>query len=125
MALTNTWFYTKTIIDWKKLEASTGNKFRVVTSRPYTDKKNKLSNGYTITLMVLEDSADYGIDKKTGLQRDNNQLQNFDVTILSDSKPAPKKGDYISLSDFDSENSFAIGFDLILRFRDFQKLKVG
>lgn len=39
MALINTWFFTKTIIDWDILRRGTTNKFRVVSVREYCDKK--------------------------------------------------------------------------------------
>lgn len=122
MALINTFVFTRNIIDWPKLEKATGNKFRVVTSRPYTDRKGALPNGTTMTLTVLSDTMDYGIGKD-GKARDNNLYQNFDVTVL---RPVDvKKGDMVELMDFDSEHSYAIGFDLLLRFKDCRVLQAA
>lgn len=120
MALINTFAYTRTIIDWPKLEKATGNKYRVVASRPYKDKKGMLPDGVTMTLTVLNDTMDYGIGKD-GRPRDNNQFQNFDVTVL---RPVNvKKGDMVELVEFDAEHSYAIGFDLLLRFKDCRVLQ--
>ena len=59
---------------------------------------------------------------KQGNPRESNELQTFDATILT-RKYGIKKGDYISLLEFDQEHSYAIGFDLLLRFRDLQVLQ--
>lgn len=121
MPLTNTYVYTETIIKIDELLKAFRNQFRVVTSRPYSDKNGKLPDGYVYTLLVLHDDMDYGKDKK-GNQRDNNQYQTFDVTILNREHVA-KKGDTIKLIGFDSEHSYAIGFDMLLRFTDIQILQ--
>ena len=120
MALVNTWFFTRTIVDWDKFANATGNQYRVVSSRPYADKKGILPNGISYTLQVIKDSFDYGKDKN-GNERENNEMQNFDVTVLNRNHPA-KKGDIIQLLDFDSDHSYAIGFDLLLRFNDIKVL---
>ena len=119
--LINTWSYTRTIIDWPEIEKATGNQFQVVSVRPYVDKKGKLPEGYVLTCMVLKDDHDYGIDKQ-GNQRESNLYQNFDVTVLNRKHPV-KKGDAVRLLGFDEEHSFAIGFDLILRFKDYEVIK--
>lgn len=121
MSLTNTWFFTKTIINWDAIAKATHNQYRVVSVRPYVDKKGKLPEGLSLSLMVLKDDFDYGADKN-GKPRENNELHNFDVTILN-RKHDIKKGDIVQLLDFDSENSFAIGFDLLLRFKDIKVLQ--
>jgi len=118
MALINSWFFTKTLIDWLAIEKATGNQFRVVSVRPYVDKKGVLPEGYTLTLMVLKDDFDYGVDK-AGKPRESNLFQNFDATVLT-RKQEVKKGDQVRLIGFDAEHSFAINFDLLLRFRDFE-----
>lgn len=120
MALINTQELTRTVILMNKFLKGTGNKYKVVSARPYSDKKGVLTDGYTLTLKVLDDAIDYGFDKE-GNKRENNIDQNFDVTVLSRHTPL-QKGDYVALKDFDEEHSFAIGFDLILRFRDYEKL---
>lgn len=122
MALINTWKFTNTIIDWDLMKKGMGNEFKVVSVRDYTDKKGVLNSGYTLTLLVLEDCIDYGFDKEGNI-RENNQYQTFQVTVLNrDVKP--KKGDIIELLNFDSNNSFVIGFDLLLRFSNI-RIKEG
>lgn len=121
MALINTWNFTKTTIDWFAIEKATHNQYRVVSVRNYVDKKGLLPEGYSLTLMVMKDDYDYGLDKN-GQPRENNLYQNFDVTVLNRKHPI-KKGDTIRLHDFDSEHSFAIGFDLLLRFKDYEVLQ--
>lgn len=120
MPIINTHEFTETVIRADKLLECTGNEYKVVSARPYVDKKGVLPDGYTLTLKILHDTLDYGFDKE-GKQRENNEEQNFDVTVLSRHTPL-HKGDYVALKDFDEEHSFAIGFDLILRFRDYEKL---
>jgi|GEM_PF-1806544 len=118
MGLINTWNFTKTIIDWEAIQKATHNQYRVVSVRPYVDKKGILPEGYTLTLMVLKDDFDYGLDKN-GRPRENNVYCTFDATVLN-RKTSVKKGDIIRLLDFDEEHSFAIGFDLLLRFKDYE-----
>lgn len=120
MALINIHALTRTVILMNKFQEGTGNCYKVVSARPYSDKKGVLPNGYSLTLKVRNDTIDYGFDKD-GNPRENNVDQNFDVTVLATHTPL-KKGDYVALKDFDEEHSFAIGFDLILRFKDYAKL---
>lgn len=120
MALINTHVITRTVILADKFLKGTANRYKVVSARPYTDKKGVLPDGYTLTLKVLSDTIDYGYDKD-GNARENNVDQNFDVTVLS-KHTLLKKGDYVALKDFDEEHSYAIGFDLILRFKDYEKI---
>lgn len=120
MPLINSHALTRIVILADKLLTGTGNTYKVVSARPYTDKKGVLPDGYVLTLKVLQDTIDYGFDKD-GNKRENNEDQNFDVTVLAKHTPL-KKGDYVALKDFDDEHSFAIGFDLILRFKDYTKL---
>ena len=123
MALINTWCFTRTIILWDVLAEATHNKYRVVSVRKYTDKKERLPDGYTLTLMVLKDDYEYGVDKN-GEPRETNLYQSFDVTVLNRNKEV-QKGDIVELVDFDSQNSYAIGFDLLLRFNDMNVIKPG
>ncbi len=116
MSLVNSFVYTRTVIDWDKMSKALHNQFRVVSSRLYADKKGILPDGVTLTLTVVKDDYDYGIDKN-GQPRENNLYQNFDVTVLNRNHDF-KKGDVIRLLGFDAENSFAIGFDLLMRFKD-------
>lgn len=121
MALINSWFFTRTIIEWNKIASATHNQYRVASVRPYVDKKGVLPEGYSLTVTVMKDDFDYGLDKN-GMPRENNVYQNFDVTVLSRAQDV-KKGDIISLEGFDEENSFAIGFDMLLRFRGLKVLQ--
>ncbi|WP_243131009.1 hypothetical protein [Leuconostoc citreum] len=78
----------------------------------------------TLTLQVVKDTADYGIDKKSGLKRDNNVLNTFDVTVLNGvQRLDAQKGDVIRLGTMIVEKTFIIGFDLILRYKDVQVIK--
>ena len=120
MPLSNIHALTRTVILMDKFLNGTGNCYKVVSARPYTDKKGVLPDGYSLTLKVRNDTIDYGFDKE-GNPRENNVDQNFDVTVLSKHTPL-KKGDYVALKGFDEEHSFAIGFDLILRFLNYEKL---
>lgn len=120
MALTNIFVFIRTVILSDVFLKGTGNRYKVVSVRPYSDKKGVLPDGYVLTLKVLTDNIDYGHDKD-GIPRENNLDQNFDVTVLSKHTPL-KKGDYVALKDFDEEHSYAIGFDLILRFKNYEKL---
>jgi len=116
MSIINSWFFTKTVIEWPVFEQATHNQYRVVSVRPYIDKKGKLPNGTSLTLQVIKDDFDYGVDKE-GKPRENNLFQNFDATVLND-KIDVKKGDMVQLLGFDAENSYVIGFDMLLRFKD-------
>lgn len=122
----NTFVYTKTIFDAEKFLKNTGNVFELVAQRPYRDKKGILPDGVTVTLHILQDNGEYGIDKDTGRQRCNNKGQNFDVTILCGSQFLNiQQGERVSLMDFDSENSYVIKFDLCLRFKGIKKVAVS
>lgn len=121
MSIANSWNFTRTVIDWDKFAQATHNQYKVVSSRPYKDKKGILPDGVSLTLQVVKDDFDYGVDKD-GNSRENNLFQNFDVTVLNEKIDA-KKGDMIQLLDFDEEHSYVIGFDMLLRFKDAKVLK--
>ncbi|MCT6888425.1 hypothetical protein NX781_07080 [Lactobacillus kullabergensis] len=125
MSLINTFAFTKTVVDGEKLLKATRNQYRLVAQRPYQSKKTPEDKGVALTLQVIADDMNYGVDKKTGQPRETNLFETFDVTVLSGQNHIPaKKGDYVTLSGFIPEKSFAIGFDLILRFRKVEKLNV-
>ena len=121
MALANTFVFTHTVVDGEKFLEATHNQYKVVSVRPYVDKKGELPEGLNLTLMVMKDDYNYGVDKK-GVPRENNELHNFDVTVLNRTKPI-KKGDMVRLLGFDAEHSYAIGFDLLMRFKDYEVLQ--
>lgn len=121
MSLINSFLFVRTIVDGNKILEATGNQYRVVAFREYRDKKGILPDGYTITLTVIRDEFDYGLDSN-GKPRDNNLYQTFDVTVLNRNITLNKQ-DIVSLIDFDEEHSYAIGFDLLLRFKDLKVIK--
>lgn len=124
MPLQNTWLLTHTVFDDQKFKANTNNQFVLVSQRPYASKKNPQDIGVSVTLQVVKDIGDYGIDKKTGLKRDNNVLNTFDVTVLNGAQRLDaQKGDIIRLGQMIVEKTFIIGFDLILRYKDVQVIK--
>lgn len=125
MPLINSWVFTETKFKAEEFLKNTHNLFRLVSQKPYTSKKNPDEKGMLLTLLITKDDTDYGNDKKTGLKRDNNALNTFDVTILNGKDRIDvQKGEYVRLIDFDHEKSFIIGFDLILRFKDVEKVNV-
>ena len=118
----NSWVYTRTSFDAETFLKATRNVFQFVSGKPYQSKKNPEDKGVTLTLLVMYDDMDYGVDK-SGRKRDNNVLNTFDVTILNGhSELSFKKGDKVSLAGFIPEKSYVIGFDLLLRFRDVKKV---
>lgn len=124
MPLQNTWIYTKTTFDDQKFKANTSNQFILVSQRPYNSKKNLQDVGVSLTLQVAKDDGDYGVDKKTGMKRDNNVLNTFDVTILNNvQRLDAQKGDIIRLGELLDDKTFIIGFDIILRYKNVQVIK--
>ena len=125
MPIQNSWVYTQTQLDVKKFLEAMGNEFQFVSQKPYQSKKNPDDKGVTLTLLIIHDSMDYGVDK-SGRKRDNNVWNTFDVTILNGQSEVPfKKGEKVSLVGFIPEKSYVIGFDLLLRFRDVKKVEVS
>lgn len=125
MPIANTWVFTETKFKADEFLTNTGNMYRLVSQRPYVSKKEPDIKGVALTLSITKDNTDYGSDKRTGLKRDNNILNTFDVTILNDNDHINvQKGEYVRLIDFIQERSFVIGFDLILRFKDVEKINV-
>lgn len=124
MALQNSWFFSQTSFNDAKFKSVTNNQFRLVSQHPYASKKNPQDIGVALTLQVVKDTADYGVDKKTGMKRENNVLNTFDVTILNGvQRLDAQKGDVIRLGDMIVEKTFIIGFNLILRYKDVQVIK--
>lgn len=119
--------FTETLIKADELAKVTGNKYRVLSTRPY-EGKNDLPNGITMELLIMEDHAPagyYGM-KKDGSPREGVIYQNLTVTIANGEKDKMMKeihaGDMISLHDFDQEHSYLINHDLILRYRAYKKI---
>lgn len=125
MAIANPWVFTETRFKADEFLTNTHNLFRLVSQRPYTSKKNPNDSGVTLTLLITKDDTNYGIDKTSGLERDNNVLNTFDVTVLNNKISIDvKKGEHVRLINFIPEKSFVIDFDLILRFKDVEKVNV-
>ncbi|WP_281202946.1 hypothetical protein [Cytobacillus kochii] len=125
MPIANAWVFTETKFKADEFLNNTGNIYRLVSQRPYVSKKEPDEKGVTLTLLITKDETDYGVDKKTGMKRDNNTLNTFDVTVLNNKEYIDvKKGEHVRLIDFIPEKSFIIGFDLILRFKDVEKVNV-
>lgn len=125
MAIKDGYRYTKTLIDWDKIAKDTGNRYRLVSQKPYNGNPEKgLAPGATVTLQIVQDSSAPIIDKKTGQAKDNNVYETFDATILGASYPLPfVKGDFVALGGFLAEKSYYIDFNFILRFTAIKKLQ--
>lgn len=125
MPIENAWVFTENRFKAEEFLSNTGNIYRLVSQRPYISKKDSNEKGVALKLQITKDNTDYGVDKKTGYKRDNNILNTFDVTILNKKDRIDLvKGDYLRLIDFIPERSFVIGFDLILRFKEVEKVNV-
>ncbi len=121
----NIFKFVETRINIDEFLKNTKNKYKVVSQRPYLDSNGKAGKkGCTFTLLILHDETDYGIDSKTGIPRDNNVFETFDVTVLNDVLYYDdlKKGDHVRLLNFIPEKSFAIDFNWILRFEGIEKI---
>ncbi|GAB3067216.1 hypothetical protein ACFOU0_00360 [Salinicoccus sesuvii] len=126
MPIANAWVFTETKFKADEFLTNTNNLYRLVTQRPYISKKDPNESGVTLTLSITKDITDYGVDKKSGLKRDNNVLNTFDVTVLNNKTSIEvQKGEYVQLINFIPEKSFVIEFDLILRFEDVEKVNVN
>ncbi|SDR14534.1 hypothetical protein [Virgibacillus salinus] len=126
MPIANAWVFTETNFKSDEFLTNTHNLYRLVSQRPYTSKKDPNESGVTLTLSITKDETEYGVDKKSGLKRDNNVLNTFDVTVLNNKASIDvKKGEYVKLINFVPEKSFVIEFDLILRFEDVEKVNVN
>ena len=119
--------FTETLIKADELAKVTGNKYRVLSTRPY-EGKNDLPNGITMELLIMEDHAPagyYGM-KKDGSPREGVIYQNLTVTIANGEKDKMMKeihaGDEIALYDLDQDHSYFINYELILRFRKYKKI---
>lgn len=110
-------------IDWDGMNRDWGGKFAFVSQRPYKGKPEAgLAPGATVTLQILEDAHDHGVDK-SGRARDNNVFETFPATIVGCAYPLPfNKGDTVKLDGFLPEASYYIDYSLILRFSAIEKV---
>ena len=114
--------YIKTLIDWEGMDKDWGGSYIFVGQRAYKGKPEAgLAPGATVTLQIMQDAHDHGVDK-AGRQRDNNTLEVFSATIVGCTYPLPfAKGDKVKLGGFMPDASYFIDFSLILRFSSIEK----
>ena len=114
--------YVRTVIDWAGMDKDWGGSYVFVSQRPYRGKPEAgLAPGATVTLQIMQDAHDHGVDK-AGRQRDNNTLEVFSATIVGCTYPLPfAKGDKVKLGGFMPDASYFIDFSLILRFSSIEK----
>lgn len=114
--------YIRTVIDWDSMNRDWGGSYILVSQRPYRGKPEAgLAPGATVTLQIMQDAHDHGVDK-SGRPRDNNALETFSVTIVGCSYPLPfTKGDKVKLDGFMPDASYYIDYSLILRFSSIEK----
>lgn len=114
--------YVRTVIDWDAMDKDWGHQYMYVSQRPYKGKPEAgLAPGATVTLQILTDAHDHGVDK-SGRARDNNALETFSVTVVGCPYPLPlSKGDRVQLEGFIAEASYYIDYSPILRFREIKK----
>lgn len=120
----NAFRYTRTLILMEQFLADTRNEYRVVGQREYKGKPEaNLDPGTTFTLMIMHDDSEPIIDKKTGVQKDDNVYESFDITMPGLKYPAPyKKGDFVRLDGFMEDVSYYVDFNFILRFSKIEKI---
>ena len=116
--------YIKTIIDWARMDKDWGGFYTFVGQRAYKGKpESGLAPGATVTLQIMQDAHDHGVDK-SGRPRDNNALETFSATIVGCTYPLPlAKGDKVKLGGFLPDSSYYIDFSLILRFSSIEKVQ--
>ena len=110
--------YQETRVLGDKFLADTGNEYRVVEQRPYTDKKGKLGMGIRMTLQITKDKNQYSENE------DDMTMGTFEVFVLCGSHNVGlKKGDLVSLHGFREDVSYYIDFNYILRFDGVKKIE--
>ena len=119
--------FVKTVIKIDDLMRITGNKFKVLATKPY-EGKNDIKPGITLDLLILEDNAPAGYygTKPDGSPKEGIMFQNIRVTVCNGEKDKSmadlKAGDDISLYDFDENHSYFIDYNMILRFGRYEKV---
>ena len=62
--MVNFTIYTETLFKAEEFLKATNNNYLLVGQRPYLDNNGKAgSKGVTLTLQIITDNADYGVDK--------------------------------------------------------------
>lgn len=119
--------FVKTEIMDQELAKITGNVYRVLSVNAYKGKDD-VPEGVNVTALVLHDNAPEGYygTKKDGTPREGIVYQNINFTLLTgDTRKTMQDlhaGDMISVFDIDQEHSYYIDFDLILRFKRYEKI---
>ena len=121
----NAYRYVENRVKGEAMLKDFGNEFVFVSQRAYKGKPEAgLKPGATIVLQITQDLAEPVIDKETGLAKDNNVLNTFEVTIPSVDFPLSfVKGDRVSLGGFMPDHSYYINFSFILRFSEIKTFK--
>ena len=123
--LQNAFKYQKTVVLGDEMVRDFGNEFIFVSQSAYKGKPGTgLKPGATIVLQIVHDHAEPGIDKETGVKKDNNVLNTFEVTVPGVEFPLSfAKGDRVSLGGFMPDHSYYINFAFILRFSEIKPFK--
>ena len=116
--------YIRTVIDWDSMNRDWGGSYILVSQRPYRGKPEAgLAPGATVTLQIMQDAHDHGVDK-SGRPRDNNALETFSATVVGCPYPLPfAKGDKVRLSGLMADSSYFIDYSLNLRFSSRDKVQ--
>lgn len=120
----NTYKFYKKIVLGELFLKNTGNRYRFVNQKTY--KKDGEIKGVKLTLRILKDDTDYGVEED-GSPRGNNIGENFEVTILNGKPKADlEKEDVVALIGFREDDSFVFddGFKLLMRFDDYKKIEI-
>ena len=117
--------YVRTVINWDDMNRDWGGSYTFVSQRAYKGKPEAgLAPGATVTLQIMTDAHDHGVDK-SGRPRDNNALETFSVTVVGCSYPLPlSNGDRVQLEGFIPEASYYIDYSPILRFQKIEKVQL-
>lgn len=111
--------YQKTTVKGNEFLKDTENIYRLVSQRPWFDKKGILGEGVIVVGQIIKDNSKYPEGK------DNMILENFEAYIICGSQDIGlKKGDYFSLDGFIEEHSYYINYNYILRFRGIKKIDI-
>ena len=123
--LQNAYRYVDQRVNGDKMVKDWRNDFTLVLQRFYKGKPEAgLKAGATVMLQINHDDSETVTDKETGLAKDNNVLNTFEVTIPGVEFPLPfAKGDRVSLGGFMQDHSYYINFSFILRFAEIMPYK--
>lgn len=116
--------YTRTQVLVDQFLKDTENIYEFVSQRPYAGKPGKLPEGVILTLKIIKDNHDHGVDPATGLQRENNEEENFEAYVCCGQKHLSlMKKDLVKLVNPIQEHCWYINYSPILRFESVEKYK--